>query len=727
LFIKKKNKTLKIKLIYDNNMGYDKLTSFIIKNLSNKCFDNLYVDKNIEGSLLSKHIYFDMNFIVYNCIKKIENDINYIIKYVCASEYIDYDLIIKNIKMMNDFSKYNKYLNIEEILKYRNINKIINFIKKTIIDKLNNILYILVLDKLIFILNNIHKIEFVKYINIFFDGIPSYSKMLEQRKRRMKSYLDSIKKKDIYETKFNNIENYIINENGTIYNYFKYIENMFTIEKNFGPLSKLFINLSLYLKYKLDIIYPNKNVYINNGSINGEADYKILKHIENNKILGDISIHSCDSDFLFFIILYQLKSKNIHNYNYNFIKHSDNNYTLFNGINIINLIYDKYKYINQINNDNFYIKNNFIYDLLFIIQLFGNDIYPDNYEISGIISMDIYFKAHYHNFKENKFIVNLNNNDIINFNNLKLFLTNLIKCNLFTINILIRNFKMPYNLVMIVVNDLKYDINNFITKLVIPYLKYTKNNDIDEDDIRYKYTKCNINPIDELKVSSYIKNEIEKYFENLFDYSNLDSFGLCKKEPYYEFNDNPFQTLYNSIQLDLYKNDSKYCDDLINSYNNYLEDTKNVDINNYFNVMINYIYTIFKNYNNYNPKNKIYCKTIKSPSIQSIINFINNENYTKETCLYNNKIYFDDFTHNIFITPYLLNSVYINNKNSIIYHILNILNYQIDGLFYTSDKYTPRNIDPDEYLIKINKLINFIYNSNFYKLYLNIKQLSIIN
>ena len=93
----------------------------------------------------------------------------------------------------------------------------------------------------------------------------------------------------------------------------------------------------------------------------------LIKHIEDNKIMGDISIHSCDSDFLYFIILYQLKNEN--NYlNLNLIKYCNNSYNLYNGKNLIELFLNKYKNDNKIINN--LINLNFLYDILFIIQMF---------------------------------------------------------------------------------------------------------------------------------------------------------------------------------------------------------------------------------------------------------------------------------------------------------------------------------------------------------------------
>ena len=202
------------------------------------------------------------------------------------------------------------------------------------------------------------------------------------------------------------------------YDYFNYIKNTYSVNKNFGPESEFLINLSSYLKNKLS--NGNKiNLYISAGNQPGEADYKILKYIENNKLNGDISIHSCDSDFLYFIILYQLKNENKY-INLNLIKYNNNTYQLYNAKKLINLFLSKYKYDNKIQNSN--INLNFLYDILFIIQMFGNDLIPDSFEISTEINLSIFYKCHYKLYENNNFIININNKKTINFNNLLLFL-----------------------------------------------------------------------------------------------------------------------------------------------------------------------------------------------------------------------------------------------------------------------------------------------------------------
>ena len=181
-------------------MGYDKLISFISKNLNNKSYEQLYPNKEIEGVVLSKYVYFDINYIIYKCINEIENIINKIIKYICSKNYNDnikqdiYD-ILKELNIID--------LNIDKILSFKTIIESINEFKKQINSYQDILLYNKILNYILFCCHSISKPYFIKYIYIFFDGIPTYSKILEQRKRRLSNYINSKYKKK-------NIMNYFI-------------------------------------------------------------------------------------------------------------------------------------------------------------------------------------------------------------------------------------------------------------------------------------------------------------------------------------------------------------------------------------------------------------------------------------------------------------------------------------------------------------------------------------
>ena len=184
-------------------MGYDKLISFFNKNLPNVCIKELFIHDDTEGTIVSNHIFFDINFIIYSCINIIEREINNIIKIIFSLPYTDNNIIndkLENILYQKHWQKIN--LNISDTLDGNNqeeiIKKLINFLNTS--DNINKLLYWNILFKLEFMIKKIHVEKYIKSINIFFDGIPSYSKILEQRRRRMKNYLDSQNRKKIFNT-----------------------------------------------------------------------------------------------------------------------------------------------------------------------------------------------------------------------------------------------------------------------------------------------------------------------------------------------------------------------------------------------------------------------------------------------------------------------------------------------------------------------------------------------
>ena len=706
-------------------MGYDKFVYFLSKNLTNKCCDNIYPLPNIEGSIISKYIYFDINFIIYKCINIVEDNINDLIKVLNCIEKNKDDKIKKYIKN----NKLKKYINFDFINKLETTNERIQFFKNSINTVINNIIYNEILNYILFITYSIHKPYFIKNVLIFFDGIPGYSKILEQRKRRVYNYINSLNKKKYYNEHFKDIVNYIkYDENLNIkYDYFNYIKNTFSINKNFGPHSEFLLSLSIFLKNNL--LKGNKmKIFISDGTIPGEADYKILKHIEDNKIIGDISIHSCDSDFLYFIILYQLKNQN--NYlNFNLIKYSNDTYHLYNGKNLIELFVNKYKYDNNIIFNN--INLNFLYDILFIIQMFGNDLIPDNFELSTEINLSIFYKCHYKLYQNNNFIININDKKTINSNNLLLFLKSLNEYNLFTINLLCKFFKIPKKIIYIICEELKLNINDLIDNLIIPYLKYEAyiyKDDIDEDDIRFKYidNSIHINPINNLKLSDESIKYLNENFKLIFDYTNDKDYGLIRLTKNCEICNNPYESLYNFIVTNsLIETDKttstlfkfNYLNNSNKEYNNF---TKNTDVQNYFEIIENQTRILFYDFNYFNPHNKIFCKYNTSPSINNIINYLENNNLYS-TPPYNfitDSFYFNSKTHYLLITPYLIDNLnFLDESDKYTLNIMNIMNNHIDNIFGIN-KINLRDINPEVYLNNINQLLNLFKIDNIKLLYL---------
>ena len=183
------------------------MLSFFNKNLSN-ISEELY-DKPF---VVANHIMIDINFILYNSIKAIEDEVNDIILLICGIPYTDINIIEGRIK---EILERQHWESCELIMDGISIDIIINDFKKRVNNNIESIIQTHLLHSLINSINTTHVKEFIKSINIFFDGIPAYSKILEQRRRRMKTYLDSRNKKKLLSDTI--IFNNIINMNDIIY------------------------------------------------------------------------------------------------------------------------------------------------------------------------------------------------------------------------------------------------------------------------------------------------------------------------------------------------------------------------------------------------------------------------------------------------------------------------------------------------------------------------------
>jgi len=713
-------------------MGCDKLITFFSKNLGDNIIKKYYLNDNNKNLFLAKHIIFDINFIIYICINIIENDINEILKILCGLNYNSKTIIkikinqslnkqyLKNTTIYNLLKNYTQYENvIDEFLNILNSKEIII------------ILYNCIFNYLINVISKTHIVDIIKTINIFFDGIPTYAKIIEQRKRRTKNYLESIEKKKLYNTYFNNIQNNIICDNEYYYEYLLWVKNNYSFNKSLGPNSKIIIQLSNFLETKLSQYYKNKYIYINNSTKSGEADIKIFKYLNKKKNYTDIYIHTCDTDFINLIILFQMQNntKNVFLLKYNLTQL--NLFDVISAKDIINEIKKKYKYINNISED---INISIIYDFLFIILFFGNDIIPKSLDLSTEINFKIIFESHYELLKNNLFIININNTRIINFINLKKFLQIIKKKNTFTIILLNKNFKLPYNFILLCTNKLNYSIDDIINKLLIPYLSYegSINSNLEHNDIRYIFYnkhKINTNPLD--KINKNLKEELKNYFLYIFDYLDIKNFGLNKLEKNLIINDNSYQLLYNNLKINIYNNKTEFFDMFLDTqhinlsnFNNYYTNIyKKIDktiIKKYFITLIYQSYILFDNFDHYSIKFFYFYPFILAPLISDLINYIdmNDMNELQENIFaeLNEKnslpFYFNEMSHNLIITPYLHNTDYIDENTDYKYirNLLNILSYCIDGIWLDIDNinnFKLKDIDPIEYLDYYYKFIEF--------------------
>jgi 5'-3' exonuclease len=256
----------------------------------------------------------------FNIITKIKDNTNDIIEtdYI----YMDFNSVIHNISTSLEI--------IDDLIIIENINIFLtNFIK-------------------------IFDLEKLKLIYIALDGVPTFSKILEQKKRRY----------------VGNILNKILN---------KKIE---WSKNNISPGTNFMDKLSNYLNNLDKKLF--KNIKISDSNEKGEGEMKILDLINELNPNDKVIFFSPDSD----VILLSMISKNN---NIKIIKQEKNN--IFSIIDISLLKESIFNYcITRIKNKiNF---KNLINDIVFIFSIFGNDFVPKcesiNTNLDILFLIDIY-------------------------------------------------------------------------------------------------------------------------------------------------------------------------------------------------------------------------------------------------------------------------------------------------------------------------------------------------
>ena len=349
-------------------MGFERLIGFLTRNLSYNCIEELDINNSLK-KILCDHVFFDLNFVIYYCLLELEDEINEIFKLIFSLQFNYINNVEENINQLLKKKHWDKVnLDLTKILDGKSELEIINKFKNYLNSDGNNgypIIFKILYWKIFFKLNNwienFHDLKFIKSLNIFLDGIPSYSKILEQRRRRSKNYLESDIRRSNFKKIFDKINNNIVSDGIYKYNYFDWLNNKFSINKSIGPTSDLTINLEKFLLNKLKLKYKFE-INIDNGINYGESDTKIFKFIHKNNIRNNIVIHTCDSDFIHQILIQQSYFNiNQEKINLNVIRYytkSKYGAQLLSSKNIINIILKKY---NECKNE---VKTN--YKLLWI-------------------------------------------------------------------------------------------------------------------------------------------------------------------------------------------------------------------------------------------------------------------------------------------------------------------------------------------------------------------------
>jgi 5'-3' exonuclease len=300
-------------------MGIEKFFSTINKNF--QIVTTIDLENSDSDLVTSKYLFFDFNSIIHNVSSKIIESLN---------------------------SKTSDKTNI----------------------KLDDIEYIIIKEVNLFIINVLEKLDLEKleYVYVALDGVPTFSKILEQKKRRfIGDFIEKLLNK--YSLPFNWTKNNI--SPGTIFmdKINKYLNNIKQITKN-----KLIKKEDLILKQKdYEFFTKIKKFDYSDTNTEGEGEMKIFDFINSLKLKEKDSIifYSPDAD----VILLSMISKNANNiiiFKYEQLSNT------FYSIKIEELKQSIYSYcLDRIEGSNTDINlKKFIKDIVFIFTIFGNDFLP---------------------------------------------------------------------------------------------------------------------------------------------------------------------------------------------------------------------------------------------------------------------------------------------------------------------------------------------------------------
>lgn len=518
--------------------------------------------KILEYRIPGKRFYIDFNSIVYITSAKVVYELNYLFFKILTNKYQNNEKFEKLIREYGfDLSEqitYQQFLNLvkKEDVDAIIIEKILEYIESMLLNYVDP-----------------NKLELL-FIGV--DGVPSLSKMIEQRRRRYTgAIISEFEKKLFSEYESSLKEDHIRYEYET--NKIRWNRNVITPGTKFmETLNNLLSGTSFQVSTKT--ICPNLKEYIFSGVYEpGEGEKKIVDHIRSSSFYDDIIIYSPDSDVTLLGLLLSTAVNNKSVENLKLIRHNQqsNNYNI---IDIDMLSKNIYYYVRDKLQDSTGIdKDSIIRDIVFVLTVFGNDFLPkiesfnvkedfnriidkyiellnDNYttkynyiiqndnelkkinydqllQIIKILHYDeggnlqkMYMNNHYQNYQRLKKIISTKDEDFTK--SLNIFLEKLrnlndeIRKKRFDKNVWIESEQDFINkLSKLVVLDQKIDNDTIIDAYHAFYEKFKK---FPLVRVTFKKYKKSLNDaIHRQKLESSVDYKITKYDEEMFKFNNM--------------------------------------------------------------------------------------------------------------------------------------------------------------------------------------------------------------
>lgn len=329
-----------------------------------------------SSKLDTTSMYIDFNSIVYTTMNQMETELNYILWEIITKETTDTGL------------KYGKIWNIDiekdDITRYKSVTDK-EKLKKILIDRVEQYIYDL--------LKRFISKDTLKTIYIAVDGVPTISKMVEQKKRRYAGYLAVNLKKRIYAEYKSTLseERLMFEENKPSLprsdiiphsKLMKYITSRLSSDGFKKNLKKMFTKLTRYVFLSADEF--------------GEGEKKIAEDVIDNVSSSkeNITVFSPDADVIILSMIFKsiLKDQKSITPRFDLIRFNQQSLK-YDFINIDNLYKSIHKYIidhGRKDSDMYAV----VTDICFLFTLFGNDFVPRIKSIDARIDFEVILKTY---------------------------------------------------------------------------------------------------------------------------------------------------------------------------------------------------------------------------------------------------------------------------------------------------------------------------------------------